>query len=230
MCPANATAVAGGDVSKSTCSSSNKENANNEAMYTLGDHARHLNLSFEIVDTPCCFQEEKKTTTKPATQQQQQQYTRYWYCDWTKHFVPSMHQNRLVRDVVKEYCQPIKQADLEDMMVGVASVSRQDPLAVRTVAIQLRPDCDHIKVFQALAAAIKMNPNRRVILSDTGNFPSDLYMAEGLISLLGPDYELRLVAPEDVEAAITDEIAVTLITEVDYRTGRKHDMTALAVC
>ncbi|SHH76899.1 kynureninase [Marivita hallyeonensis] len=84
-----------------------------------------------------------------------------------------------------------------------------------------------IKVFQALAAAIKLNPDRRVILSDTGNFPSDLYMAEGLISLLGPDYDLRLVAPEDVSAAITEEIAVTLITEVDYRTGRKHDMAAL---
>ena len=84
-----------------------------------------------------------------------------------------------------------------------------------------------IKVFQALAAAIKMNPDRRVILSDTGNFPSDLYMAEGLISLLGPDYELRLVAPEEVEAALTDEIAVSMITEVDYRTGRKHDMAAL---
>jgi kynureninase len=84
-----------------------------------------------------------------------------------------------------------------------------------------------IKVFQALAAALKLNPDRRVILSDTGNFPSDLYMAEGLISLLGPEYELRLVAPEEVEAAITKEIAVTLITEVDYRTGRKHDMAAL---
>ncbi|MCI5111156.1 MAG: kynureninase [Marivita sp.] len=84
-----------------------------------------------------------------------------------------------------------------------------------------------IKVFQALAAALKLNPGRRVILSDTGNFPSDLYMAEGLISLLGPDYELRLVAPEEVEAAITDEIAVSMITEVDYRTGRKHDMATL---
>ena len=84
-----------------------------------------------------------------------------------------------------------------------------------------------IKVFQALAAAIKINPLRRVILSDTGNFPSDLYMAEGLISLLGPDYELRLVAPEELEAALTDEIAVSMITEVDYRTGRKHDMAAL---
>ncbi|MDU8911096.1 kynureninase [Aestuariicoccus sp. MJ-SS9] len=84
-----------------------------------------------------------------------------------------------------------------------------------------------IKVFQALSAALNLRPDRRVILSDTGNFPSDLYMAEGLIKLLGDRYELRLVAPEEVADAITDEIAVTLITEVDYRTGRRHDMPAL---
>ena len=84
-----------------------------------------------------------------------------------------------------------------------------------------------IKVYQALASALQMRPDRRVILSDSGNFPSDIYMAEGLIGLLGDDYELRVVAPKDVENAITDDIAVTLITEVDYRTGRKHDMAAL---
>ena len=42
-----------------------------------------------------------------------------------------------------------------------------------------------IKVYQALASALEMNPDRRVILSDTGNFPSDLYMAEGLCRTLG---------------------------------------------
>ncbi len=84
-----------------------------------------------------------------------------------------------------------------------------------------------IKVFQALAAALRLRPDRRIILSDSGNFPSDLYMAEGLVKLLGRDYELRLVAPEAVEGAITEEVAVTLITEVDYRTGRRHDMARL---
>ncbi|MCL3883506.1 kynureninase [Marivita sp. GX14005] len=84
-----------------------------------------------------------------------------------------------------------------------------------------------IKVYQALAAALDLTPERRVILSDRGNFPSDLYMAEGLIKLLGPNYELRLVEPEEVAAAITEEIAVTMLTEVDYRTGRKHDMADL---
>lgn len=84
-----------------------------------------------------------------------------------------------------------------------------------------------IKVYQALASALEMRPERKVILSDSGNFPSDLYMAEGLIKSLARGHELRIVAPEEVEANITEEVAVTLITEVDYRTGRLHDMKAL---
>lgn len=84
-----------------------------------------------------------------------------------------------------------------------------------------------IKVYQALASALELNPDRRVILSDSGNFPSDLYMAEGLIKSLGRGHELRVVAPEDIADAIDETVAVTLITEVDYRTGRLHDMTAL---
>jgi kynureninase len=84
-----------------------------------------------------------------------------------------------------------------------------------------------IKVYQALASALEMNPGRRVILSDTGNFPSDLYMAEGLCRTLGDGYALKTVAPEDVAGAIDDSVAATLLTEVDYRTGRRHDMAAL---
>jgi kynureninase len=84
-----------------------------------------------------------------------------------------------------------------------------------------------IKVYQALASALEMNPARRVILSDSGNFPSDLYMAEGLCRTLGDGYTLKTVAPEDVADAIDNTIAATLLTEVDYRTGRKHDMAAL---
>ncbi|MGR3482358.1 kynureninase [Salipiger marinus] len=84
-----------------------------------------------------------------------------------------------------------------------------------------------IKVYQALAAALALVPGRHVILSDTGNFPSDLYMAEGLIKLLGAPYELRLADPLALEEAITEEVAVLLVTEVDYRTGRRHDMAAL---
>lgn len=82
-----------------------------------------------------------------------------------------------------------------------------------------------IKVFQALSAALALRPDRRVILSDSGNFPSDLYVAEGIARALGAT--LRVVAPEEVEAAIGPDLAVLMLTEVDYRTGRRHDMPAL---
>ncbi len=84
-----------------------------------------------------------------------------------------------------------------------------------------------IKVYQALSAALAMRPDRRVILSDTGNFPSDLYMAEGLIRTLGKAHELRTVAPEGVEAAISADVAAVMLTEVDYRTGRRHDVARI---
>ncbi|MEO9575286.1 MAG: kynureninase [Tateyamaria sp.] len=84
-----------------------------------------------------------------------------------------------------------------------------------------------IKVYQALAAALKMRPDRRVILSDSGNFPSDLYMAEGLIKTIDKGYVLQTPAPEDVLEAISDEVAVVMLTQVDYRTGRMHDMNAI---
>jgi len=85
-----------------------------------------------------------------------------------------------------------------------------------------------IKVFQALSAGLNLRPNRQVILSDTGNFPTDLYMAEGLIDLQQRGYELRLVEPEAVAHAIDESIAVVMLTEVDYRTGRLHDMQAIS--
>jgi len=84
-----------------------------------------------------------------------------------------------------------------------------------------------IKVYQALASALEMSPDRRVILSDTGNFPSDLYMAEGLCRTLGADHRLVTVEPEAVAQSMTDEVAVLMLTQVDYRTGRLHDMARL---
>ena len=84
-----------------------------------------------------------------------------------------------------------------------------------------------IKVFQALAAALRMRPDRRVILSDSGNFPTDLYMAQGLIGVMEKDMELRTPAPEEVMGAIDGDVAVVMLTHVDYRTGRMHDMKAI---
>jgi len=84
-----------------------------------------------------------------------------------------------------------------------------------------------IKVHQALAAALALRADRSVILSDSGNFPTDLYMAEGLIKALDRGHRLRVVAPEEIAAEITGDVAALMLTQVDYRTGRLHDMAGL---
>ena len=84
-----------------------------------------------------------------------------------------------------------------------------------------------INLFKVLAAALKMRPGRRVIVSDTENFPTDLYMAEGLAKLLDQDYTLRLVAVDDLKQALGADTAVLMLTQVNFRTGAIHDMAAL---
>lgn len=88
-------------------------------------------------------------------------------------------------------------------------------------------DTISVNLFKLLGAAAKLRPERRVILSDSGNFPSDLYVAQGFRDLMDDGYELKVVAPEEVMGAIDDSVAFTMITEVDYRTARRHDMKAV---
>lgn len=85
-------------------------------------------------------------------------------------------------------------------------------------------DTTSINLFKALAAGLELRPQRRVIVSESTNFPTDLYVAEGLVRHLGRGHTLRLADPDDMEAAITDDVAVVLLTHVNYRTGRMYDM------
>jgi kynureninase len=104
---------------------------------------------------------------------------------------------------------------------------RIEPLIGAAPGTVMTGDTLSIKVFQAVSAALQMRPDRKVVLSDTGNFPTDLYMANGLLDRLGPEYELRVVVPEQVADAIDKDVAAVMLTHVDYRTGRMHDMMDL---
>jgi kynureninase len=85
-----------------------------------------------------------------------------------------------------------------------------------------------INLFKVLAAALKMRPERRVIVSEAESFPTDLYMAEGLADLLDQGHTLRLVAASDLEQSLDEDVAVLLLTHVNFRTGAMHDMAALS--
>ena len=86
-------------------------------------------------------------------------------------------------------------------------------------------DSTSINLFKLLAAGLKAGPGRSTILSETGNFPTDLYIAQGLAELSGAN--LRTVESDAVEAAIDGDTAVVMLTHVDYRSARCHDMERL---
>ena len=87
-------------------------------------------------------------------------------------------------------------------------------------------DSTSTNIFKLAAGALALRPGRRVIVSEPGNFPTDLYVLQGLAQLLG-DVELRLADPERVEDALGEDVALLLLTQVHYKTGRMRDMAAL---
>jgi kynureninase len=92
-------------------------------------------------------------------------------------------------------------------------------------------DSTSVNLFKLLVAAVRLNPGRDVLLTQRGNFPTDLYIAQGVADLLG--LTLRHAGSErrEVLAALDDRVAVLALTHVDYRTGRiqeMHQITAAA--
>lgn len=90
-------------------------------------------------------------------------------------------------------------------------------------------DSTSVNLFKVLTAALRITdedaPERNVIVSERSNFPTDLYIAEGLARSQG--YELVLVEPDEIAAHLNERLAVLMLTQVNYRTGRVHDMAAL---
>jgi kynureninase len=92
-------------------------------------------------------------------------------------------------------------------------------------------DSTSVNVFKVLTAALSLNPARTTILSESGNFPTDVYMVQGIEMLTGGRVRARIVAPESIEDELGEDVAVLLLTQVHYKTGRMRDLartTALA--
>ena len=87
-------------------------------------------------------------------------------------------------------------------------------------------DSTSVNLFKLLAAAMADRPDRRVILTEAGGFPTDLYMAQGLAAF-APHLEVRAVAREAVQASIDTQVGVVLLTHVHYKTGAAYDMAGM---
>ncbi len=88
-------------------------------------------------------------------------------------------------------------------------------------------DSTSVNVFKLLGVALGLRPGRRVILAERGDFPTDSYIAEGLVALLGQGHALRLVELGGIAGALGADVAVVLLTHVNYRSGAMHDMAAI---
>lgn len=88
-------------------------------------------------------------------------------------------------------------------------------------------DSTSVNLFKLLGAAVRAQPGRRVILSHEGNFPADLYIAQGLCELLEGRCELRTVPVSRLAASLDADVAVLMVTHVDYAGGAVHDMPGL---
>ncbi|MDP6588151.1 MAG: kynureninase [Alphaproteobacteria bacterium] len=89
-------------------------------------------------------------------------------------------------------------------------------------------DSTSVNLFKLLAAALALRPKRHVVVTDSDNFPTDNYIAEGIGEFLGPRVERRLASADEIIDAIDGDTAVVSLTHVDYRTGRIHDMAAIS--
>lgn len=87
-------------------------------------------------------------------------------------------------------------------------------------------DSTSVNLFKLLVAALRNRNDRRVILMERESFPTDIYVARGVESLR-PDVELRLVPSGKLQSELNSEVAVLLLTHVDFKTGNMHDMADL---
>ena len=108
----------------------------------------------------------------------------------------------------------------EQVAATIASLIGAEPAEVAVA------DSVSVNLFKLLAAGVRMRPNRRVILTEEENFPTDLYIAQGLVDLMADRASLRVVPRMDLAAALDEDVAILMLTQVDFRSGSIHDLSA----
>ena len=89
-------------------------------------------------------------------------------------------------------------------------------------------DSTSVNLFKLLAGALRIQPGRHFIVTESENFPTDMYIAQGLTQMTEGTHALRVVPRKDLERAIDGSVAVLMLTHVDYASGELHDMSRLS--
>ena len=137
--------------------------------------------------------------------------------------------DRLARVTSDQWRSHLVRGWTEDAWIGLPrrvgnKVARLIGAAPGEVAIA---DSTSVNLFKLLAAAGGLRPGRTTILSPADNFPTDLYIAQGLVGLSGNRLRLRTAPAGEIAGAVDDDTAVVMLSHVDYRTGALLDMAAL---
>ena len=88
-------------------------------------------------------------------------------------------------------------------------------------------DSTSVNLFKLAASLLRQSKGRRTVVTERGNFPTDVYILEGLVQLFGERFALVLAEPETIVGAIDGDTALVLLTHVNFRTGATHDMAAI---
>ncbi len=89
-------------------------------------------------------------------------------------------------------------------------------------------DSTSVNLFKLAASLLRDGKGRRTVVTERGNFPTDVYILEGLIDLFDGKYELVLADPGQLVRSIDERTALAVLTHVNFRTGAMHDMAAIA--
>ena len=141
--------------------------------------------------------------------------------------MPAATTERIVHTLEKEWAEGLIRSwnDAEWINLPETVAQKLAPLLGANPESVTISDSTSVNVFKVLAAALDANSTRTKIVSEKGNFPTDLYVAEGVKAFLKRDINIELVEnDEGILASVDDDTAVLMLTHVDFRTGRLHDM------
>lgn len=142
--------------------------------------------------------------------------------------MPKAVRGPLAQAVDREWGQDLIQSWNTADWIGLPARvgARIAPLIGAAAGEVIAADSTSVNLFKLAAGALALRPGRKVIVSEPGNFPTDLYILQGLRDLI-PGVELRIVARDRLAEALNQDVALLLLTHVHYKTGAIHDMAGL---